>query len=158
MPAASVDLPFLPLPEDKADLLARLIEGLEAPALHWLSGYTAGLATQSAGPSRAVATLQREPSPQQRLTIVYGSQSGNAKRVAEQLTRNAEGAGLAVRLLRADAYPTRELQSERLLAIVIRFFGAFRHRALQGFAGHPGLARTGCRAADAGRLYGRRWT
>ncbi len=119
MPAASVDLPFLPLPEDKADLLARLIEGLEAPALHWLSGYTAGLATQSAGPSRAVATLQREPSPQQRLTIVYGSQSGNAKRVAEQLTRNAEGAGLAVRLLRADAYPTRELKSERLLVIVI---------------------------------------
>jgi sulfite reductase (NADPH) flavoprotein alpha-component len=119
MPVVSVDLPFLPLPEDKADLLARLLEGLEASALHWLSGYTAGLAAQSVVPPRAVAAPQRESSPQQRLTIVYGSQTGNAKRVAEQLARNAEGTGLAVRLLRTDAYPTRELKSERLLVIVI---------------------------------------
>ncbi|MGB3394052.1 MAG: assimilatory sulfite reductase (NADPH) flavoprotein subunit, partial [Stenotrophomonas sp.] len=35
------------------------------------------------------------------------------------LAREAEAAGLAVRLLRADAYPTRELAGERLLYIVI---------------------------------------
>ena len=55
----------------------------------------------------------------QRLTIVYGSQTGNARRVAEALSQQAEAAGLSVRLLRADVYPQRELASERLLYIVI---------------------------------------
>jgi sulfite reductase (NADPH) flavoprotein alpha-component len=54
-----------------------------------------------------------------RLSIVYGSQTGNAKRLAEELSRQAEGSGLSVRLLRADAYPLRELKDERLLYVVI---------------------------------------
>jgi sulfite reductase (NADPH) flavoprotein alpha-component len=54
-----------------------------------------------------------------RLTIVYGSQTGNARRVAEKLAHDAEASGLAVRLVRADAFPLRELSTERLLYIVI---------------------------------------
>ncbi len=53
------------------------------------------------------------------LTIVYGSQTGNSRRIAESLAREAESAGVAVRLLRADAYPLRELAAERLLYVVI---------------------------------------
>ncbi len=53
------------------------------------------------------------------MSVVYGSQTGNAKRLAAQLARDAERGGLAVRLLRADAYPVRELKSERLLIVVI---------------------------------------
>ncbi|HHW4680487.1 MAG TPA: assimilatory sulfite reductase (NADPH) flavoprotein subunit, partial [Xylella taiwanensis] len=55
----------------------------------------------------------------QRLTVLYGSQTGNARRVAEQLATEAGAAGLAVRLVRADSYATRELAAERLLYIVI---------------------------------------
>lgn len=54
-----------------------------------------------------------------RLTIVYGSQTGNARRLAEQLARRSNEAGLPTRLLRADVYPQRELAQERCLAIVI---------------------------------------
>lgn len=54
-----------------------------------------------------------------RLTIVYGSQTGNARRLAEQLARRSNEAGLPTRLLRADVYPQRELVQERYLAIVI---------------------------------------
>jgi sulfite reductase (NADPH) flavoprotein alpha-component len=53
------------------------------------------------------------------LTVVYGSQTGNAKRLAEQLVRQAEAAGVVARLLRADAYPLRELKAEKLLYVVI---------------------------------------
>ncbi len=113
-PALSA-LPVPPLPEDKVDLLARLTEGLDAPGLWWLSGYAAGLAARP-GP-RAVAAANVADSA--RLSIVYGSQTGNSKRLAEQLARQAEGAGLSVRLLRADAYPLRELKDERLLYVVI---------------------------------------
>src|SRR5690606_23891982 len=57
--------------------------------------------------------------PGSRLTIVYGSQTGNARRAAETLFERVQAAGLPVRLLHADAYPTRELAGERLLYVVI---------------------------------------
>ena len=113
MPPATATLPVPPLPEDKVDLLARLTDGLDAPGLWWLSGYAAGLAARpGARPAAAVEASAR-------LTVVYGSQTGNARRLAEQLARQAEGSGLGVRLLRADAYPLRELASEKLLYVVI---------------------------------------
>ncbi|HQZ30295.1 MAG TPA: assimilatory sulfite reductase (NADPH) flavoprotein subunit [Arenimonas sp.] len=113
MPPAPATLPVPPLPEDKVDLLARLTDGLDAPGLWWLSGYAAGLAARpGARPAAAVDAAAR-------LTIVFGSQTGNAKRLAEQLARQAEGSGLGVRLLRADAYPLRELATEKLLYVVI---------------------------------------
>lgn len=109
-----------PLPEDKQPLVARLIDGLEAPALLWLSGYLAGVAGQRQLPGKSAAV---EPSPandtQARLTVLYGSQTGNAKRLAEDLGRRASAAGLAVRVVRADAYATRELKQERLLYVVV---------------------------------------
>ncbi|HEX4855013.1 assimilatory sulfite reductase (NADPH) flavoprotein subunit [Arenimonas sp.] len=114
MPPAPAALPVPPLPGDKVDLLARLTDGLDAPGLWWLSGYAAGLAARpGARPAAA------EPQAGARLTIVFGSQTGNARRVAEQLARQAETSGLAVRLLRADAYPLPELKDERLLYVVI---------------------------------------
>lgn len=113
MPPAVATLPVPPLPEDKVDLLARLTEGLDASGLWWLSGYAAGLAARPGARPAAAAEAAA------RLTVVYGSQTGNAKRLAEQLARQAEAAGLGARLLRADAYPLRELGTEKLLYVVI---------------------------------------
>jgi sulfite reductase (NADPH) flavoprotein alpha-component len=110
---------LVPLPEEKTGLLLRLVDGLDQAALQWLSGYAAGLAAHASAQTRETLALAAVESPQQQLTIVFGSQTGNAKRLAEALARDAEGAGLAVRLVRADAYPLRELKSERLLYIVI---------------------------------------
>jgi sulfite reductase (NADPH) flavoprotein alpha-component len=115
--------PVLPLPGDKPVLLARLVEGLDAGGLWWLSGYAAALAgrraerpeaTDTAPASGLSALLQKTA-----LTIVYGSQTGNARRVAERLAREAEAGGVPVRLLRADAYPLRELATERYLQLVV---------------------------------------
>jgi sulfite reductase (NADPH) flavoprotein alpha-component len=70
LPAA----PVLPLPGDKPVLLARLVEGLDAGGLWWLSGYAAALAgrraerpeaTDTAPASGRSALLQKTP-----LTIV----------------------------------------------------------------------------------------
>jgi len=112
-------LPMVPLPEEKSAEALRLLEGLDTPALWWLSGYAAALARNAPAQARAAAEPMRETLAQERLTIVYGSQTGNAKRLAEQLARDAEAAGLAVRLVRAGAYPQRELKAERLLVVVI---------------------------------------
>jgi sulfite reductase (NADPH) flavoprotein alpha-component len=95
-------------------------DGLDSAGLWWLSGYAAGLARGQKPPlARPLALPAAEAPPAARLTIVYGSQTGIARRVAETLARQLEGAGLGARLLRADAYPLRELKDERYLAIVI---------------------------------------
>ncbi|HRO26359.1 MAG TPA: assimilatory sulfite reductase (NADPH) flavoprotein subunit [Luteimonas sp.] len=119
--SAPAALPALPFPQDTADALVRLTQGLDPAGLWWLSGYAAGLAAGRGGaPQLAPATAPRLDAPAAgRLTIVYGSQTGNARRVAEALFDKAQAAGLPARLLRADAYATRELAGERLLYIVI---------------------------------------
>ena len=123
MTAAPTALPPSPLNEDRRVLLGRLVDGLDGPSLWWLSGYTAGLAQAHAGPQLAVLPGGAAPAavaqPGQRLTVLYGSQTGNARREAEKIAHAAEAAGLAVRLVRTDAYATRELAAERLLYVVI---------------------------------------
>ncbi|MGJ4727968.1 assimilatory sulfite reductase (NADPH) flavoprotein subunit [Luteimonas sp. SDU101] len=117
--SVSAALPALPFPQDAADALFRLTQGLEPAGLWWLSGYAAGLASRG-GATTPVATPARvEAADSTRLTIVYGSQTGNARRAAEALLQQVQDAGLPARLVRADAYATRELASERLLYVVI---------------------------------------
>ncbi|NDK38301.1 assimilatory sulfite reductase (NADPH) flavoprotein subunit [Pseudoxanthomonas gei] len=120
MTAAPPALAPSPLPEERKALLARVVEGLDGPSLWWLSGYAAGLAHASPAPQPGLAVLPGGAAQaSQRLTVVYGSQTGNARREAEKIAAEAEAAGLNVRLLRADAYPQRELAGERLLYLVI---------------------------------------
>ena len=118
MTAATPALAPSPLPDERKALLARVVEGLDGPSLWWLSGYAAGLAQGNPVPHLAILPGGAAQASQ-RLTIVYGSQTGNARREAEKLAAESEAAGLNVRLLRADAYPQRELASERLLYVVI---------------------------------------
>ena len=117
----SAALPRLPLPNDRAQQLSSLIDGLDVASLWWLSGYAAGLASRVARPAEVQRDVPAatDPHAPNRLSIVYGSQTGNAERVAEKLARQAEAEGLNVRLLRADVYPLRELAKERLLYVVI---------------------------------------
>ncbi len=110
-------LPVPSLSAEKTALAAQLVHGLDAAALHWLSGYMAGAAASS--PEGAALPSPHPAAERLQLTVLYGSQSGNTKRVAEQLAARAEAEGMTVRLLRADAYPLHELKTERLLYVVI---------------------------------------
>jgi sulfite reductase (NADPH) flavoprotein alpha-component len=105
-----------PLDADKTTLLARLVEGLHPAELYWIAAWSAALASRIQSSAAAPVPIKANA---ERLTIIYGSQTGNAKRIAEQLAERSEAAGLPVRLVRANAYPQRELAQERYLAIVI---------------------------------------
>jgi sulfite reductase (NADPH) flavoprotein alpha-component len=125
MSARATSAAALPLTATQLALVDDLAAELDGEGLVWLSGYAAGIARGRVQPAmqpraRALDAQAQPAAPATApLTIVYGSQTGNARRVAEQLAASAEGAGLPVRLLRADAYPLRELKSERHLYIVI---------------------------------------
>lgn len=109
-----------PLTAEKAALLARLVEGLKPAELYWIAASAAALAARvQSGESATPPAAALSAVVSNRLTIIYGSQTGNAKRAAEDLAKRSEAQGLSVRLLRADAYPLRELPQERYLAVVI---------------------------------------
>ncbi|MFC5525520.1 assimilatory sulfite reductase (NADPH) flavoprotein subunit [Rhodanobacter ginsengisoli] len=115
--------PSSTLDAEKLALLNRLTAGLAPADLYWIAAYSAAQAARL--PAHAGLAVVGEPAttpavePVERLSIVYGSQTGNSRRVAEQLAERAQAAGLPVRLLRAGAYPLRELAQERYLVVVI---------------------------------------
>jgi sulfite reductase (NADPH) flavoprotein alpha-component len=116
--------PSLPLEAERLALLGRLTEGLDPTALAWVSGYVAGLAAdRSAVMIRPAAVAENRPEALVRATVLYGSQTGNGRRIAEQLARTLESQGSAVRLLSTLDYPTRELAQERLLYLVVSTHG-----------------------------------
>ena len=76
----------------KVALLARGMEGLTSDQLYWVAAWSAAQAAQiqrggsAAAAAPVVALADKVDKAAERLTIVYGSQTGNAKRIAEQLT------------------------------------------------------------------------
>lgn len=96
--------------------LERLADGLGPAELYWIAAWSAARAERLQR-GEAIVSIAKAAAPQ--LTILYGSQTGQAKRVAAQLQARAEAAGLAVRLVRADAYPQRDLAKETHLVVVI---------------------------------------
>ncbi|WP_114241278.1 assimilatory sulfite reductase (NADPH) flavoprotein subunit [Dyella sp. C9] len=100
----------------KLSALERLTEGLGPAELYWIAAWSAARAEQL---QRGSAPLQPMRQAGEQLTILYGSQTGQAKRIAGQLHARAEAAGLAVRLVRADSYAQRDLVQETLLIVVI---------------------------------------
>lgn len=106
-----------PLSASQHALLERFAVDADDSALLWASGFLAGLARgQAPANAAALAPAVATATP---ATILFGSQTGNAKRAAEALHASLQAAGLPVRLLRTDAYATRELANETLLYLVI---------------------------------------
>jgi sulfite reductase (NADPH) flavoprotein alpha-component len=112
-------LPSSTLGADRLAQLTSLTHGLSPADLYWIAAYSAGMAARPL--AHAAAAVQEAPQVAAggRLSIVYGSQTGNSRRLAEQLAAQAEAAGLPMRLLRSGAYPLRELVQERYLVVVI---------------------------------------
>src|SRR4051812_14054664 len=117
-------LPIGPLDAERSEMLLRVVEGLEPASLQWLSGFAAGVAHERAndragGLAIPLAIPAARPEATGRLTIVYGSQTGNSKRIAERLGRAAEAAGLAARVYASGNYPLKDIGKERLLVVVV---------------------------------------
>ena len=108
-----------PLP---ADLLKQL--GTLTPTqLAWLSGYcwsrcNPGEAVLPAPAAGASAVAAAPAAAARRITILSASQTGNARRVAEQLHEKLRTAALDVRLVRASDYKSKSLPDEDILLLV----------------------------------------
>ena len=116
----SASITFPPaLSDERQTALDTALRGLDRDRLWWVSGYAAGLASHATVQVASVPAPVEPAAAAIRLTVLYGSQTGNAHRIAETIGARASAAGMPVRVVRADAYATRELANERLLVVVI---------------------------------------
>jgi sulfite reductase (NADPH) flavoprotein alpha-component len=99
--------------------------GFTNEQLLWASGYLAGLAAAggAAPAASAAAAPAAESDATARLTILYGSQTGNGRAVARKLEAAAARSGVAVDLVSMADYPAARLKRERFLAIVVSTHG-----------------------------------
>ncbi len=109
-----------PLNDQQISQLQQASAELSPQQLAWLSGYFWGLSqtptSKSVQPQpQAVATAVQ---PAGKLTIIYASQTGNAKGVAEALAAQAKSADISLSLYSADDYKPRDLTKETHLVMV----------------------------------------
>lgn len=106
-----------PLNDSQASLLKQAVAELSPQQLAWVSGYFYGV-SQNSQLTAALPSAQLEAATAQQLTIIYASQTGNAKGVAEQLQAKFGNAGLSSKLFDAADYKLKNLKNETHLVIV----------------------------------------
>ncbi len=84
----------------------------------WVSGYLAAT-SQLTGQSLTAA----QPQAGQSLTIVYGSQTGNAKALAQSLSQSAQSKGFTAELISAADYKVQRLKKETHLIVIVSTHG-----------------------------------
>ena len=106
--------------------LAEAVANLSPTELIWASGFLFGLAQSTGG---AVVTAGSAPAaavaaqPTGSLTILVGSQTGNAKGVAESVKAQAEARGIPVSLVTMNDYKPKQLKKETHVLIVTSTYG-----------------------------------
>lgn len=110
-----------PLSDEQQRQLNQVLTTLNTQQLAWVSGYLYGLSQAGVQP---VASAGAEvAAPGGSLTILYGSQTGNAKGVASAIKAQAEARGLPVTLTSMADYKPKQLKKESHLLVVVSTYG-----------------------------------
>ena len=121
MPFTSLIAAASPLNAQQVQDLQKLVSQLNPIQQAWVSGYLAAAAQLASG--SAVAGAATAPQQAAVLTILYASQTGNAKGVASKIKAAAEAQGVAVQLQDIASYKTNGLVKEKFLIIVTSTYG-----------------------------------
>ena len=104
------------------DELKKIIEKSSDKQLAWLSGYLWGLAEKSSNeqalPNITTTTDVTQAEQAKKVTILSASQTGNARRVANELTQDIERLGIEVTHLPAGEYKAKKLSQEEILILI----------------------------------------
>jgi sulfite reductase (NADPH) flavoprotein alpha-component len=105
---------ILPLSPEQLAKLQSAIGEYSPTQLAWLSGYFWGMVNQHPGAVPAAAPTPAAAA----ITLISASQTGNARRLAEQLRDDLIAAKLNVNLVNAGDYKFKQIGQEKLLLIV----------------------------------------
>lgn len=110
-----------PLTDDQARRLKELVADLDDRQLDWVSGFLAGL--RAAGGEQPAAIDEQAADNAPSLTVLYGSQTGNAEGVAEMLGEQARARGLQAKVVDLAEYKARNLKNESFVAVITSTHG-----------------------------------
>lgn len=107
----------------KLKIIQDLVAGATREELIWLNGYLAGIVAQSGEaalelPLPLAGTATAKPLVS-KITIAYGTETGNAKKLATDLAARAKKKGINAKLVGLDQYRLTDLPREEYLFTVI---------------------------------------
>jgi len=105
---------MLPLSPEQLARLQAATTDFNPTQLAWLSGYFWGMVNQAPGVAAPAPAQAAQPG----ITLISASQTGNARRVAEQLRDDLLAAKLQVNLVNAGDYKFKQIGQEKLLVVV----------------------------------------
>lgn len=105
-----------PFNQEQAELLARLLQTLTEFQKVWLSGYLAASAAELSAEGTEQAILQE-------VTILYGSQTGNAQRLAENVGKMLDERGFQMTVSSMSDFKPNNLKKVQNLLIVVSTHG-----------------------------------
>ncbi|OLY92324.1 sulfite reductase (NADPH) flavoprotein alpha-component [Cnuella takakiae] len=105
------------LSSPKLKIVEELIASSTREELAWISGYLAGIAAQNgtapaAAPAAAAAKVGK-------ITIAYGTETGNSKKLASEFAAKAKKSGINAKLVSLDQYRLNDLAKEEYFVTVI---------------------------------------
>lgn len=103
------------LTDDKLKEVQHLVAGFSSNQLIWLSGYLSGLA----GSGQETAATLPAVAGNRKITIAYGTESGNSKKLATDFAVRAKAQGLQTKLVNLAQYRLTDLMKEEYFFTVI---------------------------------------
>ena len=107
------------LNENQWSQINQATAALNPQQLTWLSGYLAGLA-QNVQPN---VPIQQDSIPAKFLTILYGSQTGNAKSVAQEFKAKLDAINIPAKIVSMADYKLKQLKVESHVVIIVSTHG-----------------------------------
>ncbi|WP_369310145.1 NADPH-dependent assimilatory sulfite reductase flavoprotein subunit [Providencia rettgeri] len=103
----------LPISTEQLTRLQTVVDDFSSHQLAWLSGYLWGRVNQTTDVSASAPVAVQET-----VTIISASQTGNARRLSEQLRERLVGEKINVNLVNAGDYKFKQINQEKVLIIV----------------------------------------
>lgn len=107
------------LEENKLQTFLNLVNGSGNEELIWMNGYLNGLVSKAVEKQDAVSI---KPSVN-KITITYGTETGNSKRIATDFAAKAKKNGINVKLVSLDQYRLNDLAKEEYFFTVVSTHG-----------------------------------
>lgn len=106
------------LAENKLSTLLNLIESSTSEELIWINGYLNGIVSQKTDATKVV-----EKKINGKITITYGTETGNSKKLATEFATKAKQRGIHVKVKSLEQYSPQDLAKEEYFLAVISTHG-----------------------------------
>ncbi|MET0635917.1 MAG: flavodoxin domain-containing protein, partial [Chitinophagaceae bacterium] len=113
------------LNDPKLKLLNDLVNNSTREEISWINGYLTGILKSGPGevPANQTPAVVSQPAvvpgPPKKLTLAYGTETGNAKKLAGKLAATAKKKGINFKLTALDTYRFNELEKEQYFFVII---------------------------------------